>query len=253
MGEIVGYRVFLAGASGVVGLPLLKLLIDAGHQVTGMGRSGRSAEVVRASGADYVAVDIFDADALSRAVANARPDAIIHQVTDLPSGLDPALMSDSIARNARIREEGTRNLIRAALAAGVGRMIAQSIAWAYAPGRPPYAEEDPLDVKAEGNRAVTLRGIVALEEQVLNSPPIAGVILRYGNFYGPGTGRDKPAGASPLHVDAAAYAVICALNHWQAGIFNIAEPQGEVATGKAVKALDWRADFRLERGEREAS
>ncbi|MGE4250886.1 MAG: NAD-dependent epimerase/dehydratase family protein, partial [Parvibaculaceae bacterium] len=229
----MGNRVFLAGASGVVGLPLIKLLTGAGHQVTGMGRSQRSAEMVRALGADHVAVDVFDADALARAVAAARPDVIIHQLTDLPSRLASPLGSEAVARNSRVREEGTRNLVQAALAAGVGRMVAQSIAWAYAPGTPPYTEEDPLDVKAEGDWAVSLSGIIALERLVLGSPPLEGVVLRYGNFYGPETGRDEPAGPSPVHVHAAAYAALCALEHWRPGVFNIAEPQSEVATRKA--------------------
>lgn len=244
----MGYRVFLAGASGVVGRPLLRLLIRAGHQVTGMSRSSQSAEVLRALGADHAAVDVFDAQALARAVAAARPDVIVHQLTDLPARLDPSLMGEAIARNARIREEGTRNLVRAALAAGVGRMIAQSIAWAYAPGTPPYTEGDPLDA-AQGSKAVTLRGIRALEELVLNSPPLEGVVLRYGSFYGPDTGRDGPEGLSPLHVEAAAYAALCVLARWHPGIFNIAEPQGEVATRKAVTMLGWRADFRLDPAE----
>lgn len=210
-----------------------------------MGRSERSADIVRALGADYVAADVFDAAALASAIAAARPDVIIHQLTDLPRQLDPSVMADAIARNARIREEGTRNLVEAGKAAGVSRMIAQSIAWAYAPGTSPYAEDDPLDVRAEGNRAITIRGIVALENLVLNSPPLEGVVLRYGNFYGPETGREKPEGPSPLHVEAAAYAALCAVERWQPGIFNIAEPEGQATSRKAIAALDWRAGFRL--------
>jgi nucleoside-diphosphate-sugar epimerase len=240
----MGNRVFLAGASGVVGRPLLKLLIGAGHQVTGIGRSSRSAEAVRALGADYVAVDVFDAPALARAIEAARPDVIIHQLTDLPSGLDPSLMGEAIARNARVRQEGTRNLVHGALAAGARRMIAQSIAWVYASGTPPYTEDDPL--QADEGRSVSLRGVVALEDLVLNSPWLEGVVLRYGNFYGPDTGREKPEGPSPLHVEAAAYAALRAMECWQPGIFNIAEPQSEVVSRKAIAALDWHADFRLD-------
>jgi nucleoside-diphosphate-sugar epimerase len=249
----MGKRIFLAGASGVVGRPLTSLLVAAGHQVTGMGRSPQSAETLNALGADFIAVDVFDAAALSRAIAAARPDIIIHQLTDLPSRLDPSRMGEAIIRNARIREEGTRNLVHGALVAGVRRMIAQSIAWAYAPGTPPYGEEDPLDAIAEGNRGVSLRGIIALEDFVLGSPPLQGVVLRYGNFYGPGTGREKPEGPSPLHVEAAAYAAFCAVEHWRPGIFNIAEPQGEVASRKAIEMLGWRSDYRSVTAERKAS
>jgi len=241
----MGVRVFLAGASGVVGVPLVKLLVGAGHQVTGMGRSPQSDKTMSVLGADYVAVDVFDAEMLAQAIAAARPDVIIHQLTDLPARLDPSLMGEAPLRNARIREEGTRNLVQGALTAGVRRMIAQSIAWAYAAGTPPYTEDDLLDGDAQGSKAITMRGIIALEELVLGSPPLEGVVLRYGNFYGPDTGREKPEGPSPLHVEAAAYAALCAVEHWQPGIFNIAEPQGEAASRKAVDALGWRPDFRL--------
>lgn len=237
------HRVFLAGASGVVGLPLIKLLRDAGHHVTGIGRSAASGEAVRALGADYIAVDVFDADALAHAIDAARPDVIIHQLTDLPARLEPSLMGAAVHRNARIREEGTHNLVRGALAAGARRMIAQSIAWLYAPGTPPYTEDDPL--QEEKGEAITLHGVVALENAVLNSPPLEGVVLRYGSFYGPDTGRDEPEGSAPIHVDAAAYAALCALRHWKPGIFNIAEAGGNIATRKAVEVLQWRADFRL--------
>ena len=241
----MGHRVFLAGASGVVGRPLVKLLIDAGHQVTGMGRSPQSAKALEALGADHVTVDVFDSAALTQAVASARPDVVIHQLTDLPARLDPSLMGEATLRNARIRDEGTRNLVHAALAASARRMIAQSIAWAYAPGTSPYTEEDPLDVDAQVNKAITMRGIIALEKLVVGSPPLEGVVLRYGNFYGPDTGREKPEGPSPLHVEAAAYAALRAVEHWRPGIFNIAEPQAEVTSRKAVDVLGWRADFRL--------
>src|SRR5688500_18916342 len=99
----MGNRIFLAGASGVVARPLLKLLIGASHQVTGIGRSARSDEAVGRLGADYVAVEVFDAPALARAIEAARPDVINHQLTDLPSGLDPSLMGEAVARNARVR------------------------------------------------------------------------------------------------------------------------------------------------------
>ena len=107
-------------------------------------------------------------------------------------GLEPGRMAEAIARNAHIRDEGTRNLLTAAAAAGARRVVAQSIAWAYAPGPEPHRESDPLDLGAVGSRAVSVRGIAALEYWILNSPPLAGVVLRYGQFYGPGTGVDAP-------------------------------------------------------------
>jgi hypothetical protein len=124
--------------------------------------------------------------------------------------------------------------------------VAQSIAWAYAPGPEPHFEKDPLDTEAEGNRAISVRGIIALEYWTLNSPPLEGLVLRYGQIYGPGTGADAPAGSAPLHVDAAAYAALLAVDKGAPGIFNIAEPNELVATEKARTELGWRADFRLQ-------
>ena len=137
---MMSYRIFLAGASGAIGSRLTPLLLSAGHYVCGSTRSKAKADALRSLGADPVVVDVFDATALSRAVASARPDVVIHQLTDLPKDLDPREMGAAIIRTARIRDEGTRNLVRAAIAAGARRLVAQSIAWAYAPGAEPHAE-----------------------------------------------------------------------------------------------------------------
>ena len=141
----MSYRIFLAGASGAIGSRLTPLLLGAGHYVCGSTRSKSKADALRSLGADPVMVDVFDAAVLSRAVASARPDVVIHQLTDLPKDLDPREMGAAIIRTARIRSEGTRNLVSAAIAAGARRLVAQSIAWAYAPGAEPHAETDPLD------------------------------------------------------------------------------------------------------------
>jgi nucleoside-diphosphate-sugar epimerase len=222
------------------------LLVRAGHQVTGTTRSAEKAEQLRAMGVEPTVVDVFDADALSRAATAARPEIVIHQLTDLPAGLDPSRMAEGRARNARIRDEGTRNLVSAAIAAGARQLVAQSIAWVYAPGPEPHVESDPLDVHAEGSQAVSVKGVVALENWTLNSPPLASIVLRNGRLYGPGTGVDAPPDPPSLHVDAAAYAALLALDHGVPGIFNIAEPNSYVATEKAEKELGWRADFRLQ-------
>src|SRR5215475_10251430 len=124
-------KIFLAGAAGAIGSRLVPLLIRAGHEVTGTTRSAAKAEKLRELGAQPVLVDVFDLAALRDAVAAAHPEILIHQLTDLPRGLDPAQMGAAVARNARIRTEGTRNLVAAAVAAGARRFIAQSIAWAY--------------------------------------------------------------------------------------------------------------------------
>ena len=239
-------RIFLAGASGAIGRPLVRLLRDGGHEVTGTARTAEGQAELRRLGCGAVEVDVFDAANLVRAVADAAPDVVIHQLTALPR--DPReLRQPAVAeRNARIRREGTPNLVRAAERAGARRLIAQSIAWAYAPKTPPYRETDALDVDATGQRAASVAGgVVPLEDAVLNSARLEGVVLRYGQFYGPGTWTQTPAGASPLHVDAAAYAALLATDRGPPGIYNIAEPQGEAGSEKAVRLLGWRHDFRL--------
>src|SRR6185312_8241004 len=132
-----------------------------GYRVAGTTRSLGRADELRDRGLEPIVVDVFDAESLAAAVLGVRPTVVIHQLTDLPHGLEPGRMAEAIARNARIRDGGTRNLVRAAVAAGTRRLVAQSIAWAYAPGPLPHAEADPLDVAAEGARAVSVGGVVA--------------------------------------------------------------------------------------------
>ncbi len=241
----MGERILLCGATGVVGRRLIRLLREAGHRVVGTTRSSAKAADLRRLGVEPMVVDVFDAGALKGAVRDAAPRTVIHQLTDLPPGLDAAGMAEAVPRNVRIRDEGTRNLVAAALAAGAERVVAQSIGWAYAPGPLPHHESDPLDGAAEGDRAISVRGVAALERHVLAAPPMIGIVLRYGQLYGPGTGREQPSGAMPLHVDAAASAALLPLGQGVCGVFNVAEPNATVATGKAVAALGWRPDFRL--------
>lgn len=172
-------RVFLAGASGVIGARLVPLLLEAGHEVVGMTRSPEKADRLRELGAEPVVCDVFDADALQDAVAAARPELVMHQLTDLPDDLKriPLYMR----RNNRIRTEGTRNLLAAARAAGASRLIAQSIAF-----------------KAPGAG----RAVAEHERMVLDA---GGVVLRYGMFYGPGTMTGDRRPPKPrIHVDEAA-------------------------------------------------
>ena len=141
-------------------------------------------------------MDAFDAEGLKRAVVAAKPDVVIHQLTDLPDVSDPAQMAAVREKNSRLRIEGTRNLMAAVKAANVRRVVAQSIAFVYAPGPKPHREGDPLE-SDEANR-VTIEGVKALEDAVLNTPGIDGIVLRYGRLYGPGTWFDKPGGPGPL-------------------------------------------------------
>jgi nucleoside-diphosphate-sugar epimerase len=239
------YRIFIAGAAGAIGSRMVLILRDGGHTLVGTTRSTAKAETLRSLGVEPVLVDVFNAVLLARAMEAARPDVVIHQLTDLPKKLDPSLMGVAIVRNARIREEGTRNLVAAANTLGVRRLVAQSIGWVYAPGPEPHAESDPLDAGAQGDRGTTVRGVIALEDCVLKSPPLAGLVLRYGQLYGPGTHADKPSNFAPVHVDAAAHAAVLAIDRGQPGTYNIAQPNVHIATEKARAELGWDPDFRI--------
>jgi nucleoside-diphosphate-sugar epimerase len=237
-------RVFLAGATGVIGRRLLPLLLQAGHQVTGTTRSRDKAEGLLAAGAEAAVVDVFDAAALTQAVQAARPEVVIHQLTDLPDSADPAEIAASDERNMRIRIEGTRNLATAAQAAGARRLVAQSIAFIYAEGRTPYGEDAPLAAD-NGPRGVTARGVRALEAMTTTTPGIEGIVLRYGRLHGPGTWTATPPEQCPLHVDAAAHAALLAVSRGRPGIYNIAEDDGTVSVAKARSELGFDPDFRL--------
>ena len=238
-------RIFLAGASGSIGRRLTPLLIAAGHVVTGTTRSAARADDLKALGVTPVVVDVFDAKALLKAVVAARPEIVIHQLTDLPDVLDPAGLAEALARNARLRMEGTANLAVATHTAGAKRLIAQSIAFAYAPGPEPHAETDPLaSAEPDAPGAVSTRGVLALEDIVLNTPTFEGIVLRYGRLYGPGT-WNTPNARAPLHVDAAAQAALLAVTRGAPGVYNIAEDDGAVTIDKARRELGFDPAFRL--------
>jgi nucleoside-diphosphate-sugar epimerase len=238
IGIIMGKRIFIAGATGAIGRPLVGMMREAGHTVVAATRSAERAALLRRQGLEAIEVDVFDAPALEAAMLAARPDVVMHQLTDLPKNLDPAQMPAARQRNARIRDEGTRKLIAAGVAAGARRIVAQSIAWCYAPGPLPHREDDPLSEPTADDQSVTLRGVLALERQVL-AAPMAAVVLRYGHLYGPGTGTDAPPSSMPLSVDGAAHAALLAVERG-AGAYNIAETEDEVSTDKARRELGWR-------------
>lgn len=231
---------FVAGAAGVIGRRLVPLLIEGGWRVVGTTRSAERAKGLREAGAEAVLVDVYDAAALTAAVVAARPRVVVHQLTDLPRGVDPSRIDEVRARNARMRDEGTRNLVAAAVAAGVERLVAQSIAFAYAPGPQPYDETSPLDVTATGGAGINARGVASLEAQVL-AAPLVGIVLRYGRFYGPGTGAEAPPGPGALHVDDAARTARDAMTIGERGVYNIVEADGYASVEKAARGLGWRA------------
>jgi nucleoside-diphosphate-sugar epimerase len=238
-------RIFLAGAGGAVGSRLVPLLLTAGHSVWGTTRSKEKAVALRATGVTPVVVDVFDAATLSQAMREARPGVVIHQLTDLPQVVSGPPSEEALRANARVREEGTRNLTEAAISAGARRFIAQSIAWVYAPGPEPHSEDDPLDRRAAGPAAISIAGVLALERLTLDSPPLEGVVLRYGQLYGPGTWNTSQGGRVPVHVDAAAHAALLAIGAPHVGVFNIAEEKSLVSSERARRLLGWSSDFRL--------
>jgi nucleoside-diphosphate-sugar epimerase len=241
MGAVMKGTIFLAGGAGVIGTRLAPLLVAKEWRVVATTRSATKALTFQKQGLEAAIVNVFDASALTSAIVKARPQIIIHQLTDLPPGLDPARMAEATERNARIRDEGTRNLVHAGLEAGIERFIAQSVAFVYADGPLPHREDDPLAVDADGRAGVSARGVASLEQQVL-SASFTGIVLRYGRLYGPGTGFDVPDGAAPLHVDAAARVAALVVNHGVAGTYNIAEADGTVSCDKAERLLGWSAD-----------
>lgn len=240
-------RIFVAGATGAIGIRMCRLLVADGYAVTGATRVPEKTALLKALGVEPVVVDVFDADKLREVVVASQPDVVVHQLTDLPPGLDPSKMAEARVRNARLREVGTKNLVAAAVAAGARRIVAQSIAFAYAPGAQPYDESAPLNVHAADDAAgVTARAVASMEQQVL-AGPFAGIVLRYGKLYGPGTGFETPAPGGPVHVDAAADAARRAIGMDGSGIYNIAEDDGTVSIIKARQMLKWDPAFRIEK------
>lgn len=225
---------------------MLPLLREAGYEVTGTTRIASRAEELRAAGITPVIVNVYDRAALGAAMLAARPDVVVHQLTDLPHGLKAELMAEGLIRNARLRIEGTRNLVDAALGAGVRRLVAQSIAFVYAPGREPHDESDPLNSPAEEPWRSTMEGVVTLERLATTTSGLDGLVLRYGMFYGLGTGFEAAAGKPAVHVDAAAQAAMLAIARGAPGIYNVAEDDGAVSIARARHELGWDPSFRLE-------
>lgn len=189
----------MAGASGVLGVRVVRLLLERGHEVAGMTRTPAKASSLQALGAVPVVCDVYDREALTSAVASFAPEAVLHLITDLPD--DAAQLRERAPGNARIRREGTRNLIDAAQAAGTGRFIAQSVAWTLA---------------GDGAAAVE-----ELEAAVL---AVGGTVIRYGQFYGEGTYHaEVPPPPPRVHIDEAARVTADALGAGS-GIVTAVEP-----------------------------
>lgn len=236
-------RIFLAGASGAIGRRLAPLLVANEWLVFGSTRSKNKVPQLKELGVEPVVIDVFDASALQHLLSEIRPEIVIHQLADLPYALEASQMTAALARNARLRDEGTRNLVAASVPAGTKRLIAQSIAFIYASGPKPHQETDPLLPVTDPVYGGTVQGVMSLERQVMEAP-LDGIVLRYGLLYGPGTGFDAPIAPGSLHVDAAAKAAELAVTRGQPGIYNVAETDGTTSNEKAISAFGWDAHWR---------
>jgi nucleoside-diphosphate-sugar epimerase len=238
-------RVFLAGATGAIGRQLVPLLLAEGHRVTGMTRSPQRARELQAAGAEAVVADALEREAVRAAVVQAQPEAVIHQLTAIPALIDPRTIERDFVLTNRLRGEGTRHLVAVAQEAGAERFIAQSIAFAYAPGPPgtTHGESDPLLSEQQAPKSFkgAARALGELEQAVLGAN---GTVLRYGYFYGPGNSiaRDGALAAelrrrrlpvvgggrgvwSFVHIEDAARASVAALAHDGPAVFNIVDDE----------------------------
>jgi len=237
-------KVFVAGASGAIGRPLVRQLVAAGHAVTGTTRRQERADEISAAGATAVVCDVFDRSALAGAVAEAAPDAIVNQLTSLPQEYNPRKETFYEATN-RVRREGGRNLVEAARASGVRRFLTQSIAFLYAPeGGWVKDEEARPYIDAPGHFGSAVETMLAHEGEVVGATEFTGLVLRYGQFYGPGSyfapdghlGREVCRRRFPivgpgtgtfsfLHVEDAAAATLSALERGAAGVYNVVDDE----------------------------
>jgi nucleoside-diphosphate-sugar epimerase len=232
-------KVFVAGATGAIGRPLVAQLLAAGHEVVGMTRSEKHAEQLRAAGAEAVIGDALDAGAVRAAVESARPEVVVNELTDLGRPLNPRKYEKWLEGTNRLRREGTKNLVDAAVAAGASKLVSQSVAFAYTFEPGTKTEDSPIHGAAAGEMGAAME---ELERQTLAAP--GGIVLRYGFFYGPGTayGRDGEQielirkrqmpivgggnGEFPfIHVDDAASATVAAIERGAPGVYNVVDDE----------------------------
>jgi 2-alkyl-3-oxoalkanoate reductase len=262
-------RIFVAGATGVVGARLLPALIDGGPDVVAMTRSPHKADSLRAMGAEPAVADGLDRGAVMQAVMRAEPEVVIHQMTALGQMKSMKRFDDEFALTNRLRTEGTDHLIEAARAAGARRLIAQSYgSWNYErAGTGLKSEDDPLDPDPPANQRRSLEAIRHLERAVLDAADLEGIALRYASFYGPGTGvardgdivelvakRKLPivgngAGVwSFVHIDDAASATVAAIDRGAPGIYNVVDDEPAPVTQwlpALAEAIDAKPPRRL--------
>ena len=234
-------RVFVAGASGAIGRSLVPRLVAAGHRVTGTTRRKASAAVIRAAGAEAALCDVLDPAAVEAAIQKAEPEVIVSQLTSLPEDFD--LRTIDYGPTNRLRVEGGRNLIAAGRKVGARRFVTQSIAFVYEPdGNWVKDEEAPTYSDPPGRFRSGFEAAMTAEHEALEAESIESLVLRYGQFYGPGTYFDQEgsitrqvrsrrfpivgrgAGVfSFIQIDDAADATVAAVQGGPAGIYNVVD------------------------------
>ena len=266
-------KVFVAGATGVLGRALVPQLVARGHEVVGMTRSASKQDLLRSLGATPVVADALDADAVAQAVASAEPEVIVHQLTALSGKFDMRHFDRFFETTNRLRTEGTDHLLAAGRAVGARRFVAQSYAgWpAERTGAPVKAEDAPYDPDPPKQLRRALDAIRYLEEAVIGASWLEGVVLRYGGFYGPGTSLSADPAAphtvavrkrqfpvvgdgggiwSFVHVDDAAAATVLAIERGRRGIYNVVDDDPAAARDwipELARALGARPPRRVPR------
>ncbi|BFU60880.1 MULTISPECIES: NAD-dependent epimerase/dehydratase family protein [Rodentibacter] len=232
--------VFVAGATGVIGEPLTKALVEKGYIVYGTTRSTDKAKILETNGVKPVVLDIYDVPAVEKAVLEAKPDVIISQLSSLPKGLKEEEMTEGLKRDNRIRVEGTRNLITAAEKAGTPKFITQSFVF-YAPSEKAPNETAPLLDENDPVYGESTQAMKNLEAQTL-AGKFTPVILRYGWIYGGKSGFDAPIeGYSTIHIDPVVDATVRAVEADLNGIYNVSESSPFVDVSKFQKAIpEWK-------------
>ncbi|PZO35716.1 MAG: dTDP-4-dehydrorhamnose reductase [Pseudanabaena frigida] len=248
-------RIFVAGATGAIGRPLIAQLLAKGHDVIALTRSLEKARTFAAQGIEFAIADVFDADAVKAAVAKAQPDVVIEQLTALPQTYNRESMGATAELNARIRLEAGANVLKAAQAAGVCRYLRQSIAFWAVPGTGLADEETPLAFDASPAVAADVRVVAEIERRLLETPNIEGIALRYGFLYGPGTWFHPDGDVADqvrqqqfpivgngegvwswVHIEDVAAATVAAVDRGRAGIYLIADD-------RPLEVREWLSAF----------
>ncbi|QLE45921.1 NAD(P)-dependent oxidoreductase (plasmid) [Nostoc sp. C052] len=237
-------KIFVAGATGAIGHPLIAQLLAQGHEVAALTRSLEKGQTLAEQGVELAIADVFDADAVKAAITRVQPEVVIEQLTSLPKTYTSESMSAASALNTRIRREGGANVLAAAQAAGVRRYLRQSIAFWAIPGAGLADEETPLAFDASPAVAADAHIVTEIERHLLETPNLEGIALRYGFLYGPGTWFAPDGDVAQqvrqqqfpiigngegvwswIHIEDAAIATVAAAERGNPGIYLITDDQ----------------------------